>query len=460
MASKATRLIFQLGTNNWQVPGEFAPGSGILHEAHHDAYNSMEATKCFSIFPSKTQTSDRRDVIVFRLQHDIPICESVSPASSYRWHSMSDEEFTAYRERLEKEVYDYMDKVESEENANFSIAIAHHTFLNPIAMRNVLRKRKEAGKPHCSLVVFVHGTALKMYVHERGQRNPQEFPNRFLPWVKEQKVWADVDACFAISEQQVGAFQDIFPEFPVDRVVVSPNGVNQKVFHPIEGVSIPTLLAEFKPAEGSREDLSPISGGYDKMIVFVGKFANWKRLDSILQASAKYEKALEGKGMKTATIIIGTGPEEDKKKYYQMAKDLGCQHTYFIGPQPQPVLAKFYSAASVCVFPSFKEPFGMVFIESMACGAPVIGCNSGGPKDFVNSEVGELVKEHASDPHDLKLEDTAKEIEEAVVRAVTEDWKSSKGPKGLALAIEKYSTLKQVTELLENADRIIKERDA
>ena len=35
------RLIFQLGTNNWQRGGEFAPGSGILHEAHHHAYNAL-----------------------------------------------------------------------------------------------------------------------------------------------------------------------------------------------------------------------------------------------------------------------------------------------------------------------------------------------------------------------------------------------------------------------------------
>ena len=37
----ADRLIFQLGTNNWQRDGEFAPGSGILHEAHHHAYNAL-----------------------------------------------------------------------------------------------------------------------------------------------------------------------------------------------------------------------------------------------------------------------------------------------------------------------------------------------------------------------------------------------------------------------------------
>merc|ERR1712013_822478 len=49
-------LIFQLGTNNWQRQGEFAPGSGILHASFHQTFNSMKNVKCFSIYPSKLQS--------------------------------------------------------------------------------------------------------------------------------------------------------------------------------------------------------------------------------------------------------------------------------------------------------------------------------------------------------------------------------------------------------------------
>ena len=69
---------------------------------------------------------------------------------------------------------------------------------------------------------------------------------------------------------------------------------------------------------------------------------------------------------------------------------------YFVGPKPQPVLAAIYSAASVGVFPSFEEPMGMVFLECMACGTPVIGADSGGPKDFVSPAEGALVPETPS----------------------------------------------------------------
>ena len=52
----------------------------------------------------QTDPTDDPTFKVFKLSHDIPICESVSPNSSFRWHSMDDEAFVAYRKRLETEI--------------------------------------------------------------------------------------------------------------------------------------------------------------------------------------------------------------------------------------------------------------------------------------------------------------------------------------------------------------------
>merc|ERR1740129_2172237 len=78
--SKGGHVIFQLGTNNWQRPKkdgsgelEFAPGSGVLHEAHHNAYNAMKNCKCYSMYTSKNQAQpqeDGADYRVFELDHD------------------------------------------------------------------------------------------------------------------------------------------------------------------------------------------------------------------------------------------------------------------------------------------------------------------------------------------------------------------------------------------------------
>src|SRR5690242_21317043 len=78
---------------------------------------------------------------------------------------------------------------------------------------------------------------------------------------------------------------------------------------------------------------------------------------------------------------------------HDLAAELGLRRTYFVGPRPQEELTTLFNVADVGCFPSYKEPFGLVFIECMACGTPVIGADSGGPRDFVTPEVGVLVPE-------------------------------------------------------------------
>ena len=52
---------------------------------------------------------------MFKISHDIPICESVSPNSSYRWHSMDEAQYEAYLQRLENEICEFMDEAEAKQ---------------------------------------------------------------------------------------------------------------------------------------------------------------------------------------------------------------------------------------------------------------------------------------------------------------------------------------------------------
>jgi len=456
--TRERKLIFQLGTNNWQRGGEFAPGSGILHDAHHLAYNALPHTRAYSMYPSRRQTSDDPRVAVFALDHDVPICESVSPSSSLRWHAMSDADFRDYRARLTREVGNFMDAAEDREGAPFGLAIAHHAFLNPLVMRDVIEARVARGKPRTPLLCFVHGTALKMYAHEKRGDDPQ-YPARFLPMIEQSGLFArrsgvGVALCAAISEQQIDAFAELFPDFSRDRILLSHNGYNQDVFHKIVEprdayAERADILASFTtvPYEGSPHAPRSVApaGGFDKVVLFCGKFADWKRLDCLLRAAEIYERS-----GRIVTLVVGSGPHAQQVKLQKLAFDeLRLRDVFFLGPRSQQELALLYNTADVGCFPSHDEPFGLVFIECMACATPVIGVDSGGPRDFVTAASGELIAENADGRR------LAAALAEAVERALREDWKSSRGGAAAELALARFSVRGQCERLLAAVDRRI-----
>merc|ERR1719230_173957 len=130
-----------------------------------------------------------------------------------------------------------------------------------------------------------------------------------------------------------------------------------------------------------------------------------------------------------ATLCVGTGPEEEIKKLTDLCEKLELKNTFLLGARGQDILAELYTVADLGCFPSFREPFGLVFVECMACRTPVIGANSGGPKDFVTADVGELVAE-PPETTDLAtvpagIETLAKTLSEAITRALKENWKES-----------------------------------
>ncbi|MGH1493391.1 MAG: glycosyltransferase [Acidimicrobiales bacterium] len=441
------RLIFQLGTNNWQRGGEFAPGSGILHESHHRAYGELADTASYSVYPSSMQTSDDPKVRVLELDHEVPICESISPVSSYRFHSMSDDELYAFRSKLKRFTEDAIDAAEAAEGVPVSIAVAHHTFLNPWILTEINAEREASGRPRFKLLCFVHGTALKMFAHEKAGLDP-EYPKRFLPMMIEAGVFAaegGVDICAAISEEQIIKFQDVYSDYPAERTVLSPNGYSTASFKPDEAAyrDRGSLLAAMTPAD-SRASGAPttIDGNFERCIVFCGKFADWKRLDVLLRAAAEYEK--DGR---IATLIVGSGPDDAIEHYHKLAyEELGLRRTYFLGARPHDEIARLNAMADIGVYPSRNEPFGLVFIECMACGTPVIGADSGGPRDFVTAEVGGLVPETEGDELIASLT--------AMIRqALSEDWKATKGPVAATYARTTFSTTKQCDDLLSALDR-------
>merc|ERR1712100_164506 len=190
---------------------------------------------------------------------------------------------------------------------------------------------------------------------------------------------------------------------------------------------------------------------YKKMITFVGKAAEWKRQAALLNAMADLEKEFPD----LALLCAGTGPDAELQKLKDQCVSLGLKNTFLMGARGQDQLAEIYTVAELGCFPSFKEPFGLVFVECMACKTPVIGANSGGPKDFVTNAVGELVAE-PPETHDLStvangVETLGKTLAATISRALDENWKKTKGEACIKLAHDKFTVGAQVKKMLEDA---------
>ena len=151
----------------------------------------------------------------------------------------------------------------------------------------------------------------------------------------------------------------------------------------------------------------------------------------MLEAASHYENDDAGK---TVTLVIGSGPDSAVDHYHRLAYEtLSLRNTYFLGPQPHAVIARLNAIADVGVYPSESEPFGLVLIEAMGCGTPVIGADSGGPKDFVTQETGALV------PESPDRATFVASLTQTVREALAEDWKHTKGPEAFRYASSNFS---------------------
>lgn len=108
-------------------------------------------------------------------------------------------------------------------------------------------------------------------------------------------------------------------------------------------------------------------------ILFVGGLSKVKGIDTLLNAVPIIRKKI----LNLCLYIAGSGPEENKLK--ELVKELNIEENVnFLGYVSEIEKYSYYKSADVCVFPSIYEPFGIVLLEAMACGKPVVASNVGG----------------------------------------------------------------------------------
>jgi len=483
-------IIFQLGTNNWQWADEAAPGSGILHEAHHNAYNAMPNVRSYSIYPSQKHctadiaNNDDDLVRIYKLDSNIPVCESSSPVSKRRWHAMSQQEVDKYRSDLEQMTYDYLLAIEQKHGANcLFAAVAHHTFMNCVVLRNVMKRREDKGLHIPLCMVFCHGTALKMYQNElreereftaddnkenddaaKARKGKREFPLKFYPWINELGLFANADkkgfinVVLANSPKVIDEFTELFPAFDAKRCVLNYPGYNQNVFRVhadlqldavLKSLALQPIMLDDAQNVTRSEDVIGAQLKYDGLVTFVGKLADWKRMDLVMAASEIYDANFEKAGKKVLTLLVGGGMVENQVVYLKQLQALKNKNIFYVGPQMQPILCQLWNVSDVGVYPSKNEPFGMVFIETMACGTPVIGAKSGGPVDFVNEKVGVLVDEN--DSKEVMVADIAKHVTQFVL-----EQEKNKRKDDCVKCANSFDVVGMQKKLLQDLDALLK----
>lgn len=211
--------------------------------------------------------------------------------------------------------------------------------------------------------------------HTLGRLKQMANPNKPEPPLRlemEQQIIQQADRIIATTAEE--RMQIIrYCGVSAQRVQVIPCGVDLKLF-----VAQNKQLARKKLGLKSQQPI----------LLFVGRLDPFKGPDLLLQAAAMMAE-------KAQIVVVGGKLQDDEElaALQKLARDLKISsRVHFLGARPQQELPMLYSAADVTVVPSYHESFGLVAVESLACGTPVVASRAGGLMTIVrNNETGYLV---------------------------------------------------------------------
>jgi D-inositol-3-phosphate glycosyltransferase len=215
----------------------------------------------------------------------------------------------------------------------------------------------------------VHMFHTLVLMKNRVAQSPDEMEGKYR-LEGEQAVLRSADRIVAATPAEMAQLQWLY-QADVRKIVVIPPGVDIYRFYPI-------------PADEAKEFIGVPPCG--RMILFVGRIEPLKGLDVLLESIARLRQQDTLGEYRFCLVVIGGETETDSEmmsaemtRIQALREQYGLQDLVaFLGKRGQDTLPYYYSAAEVVVVPSYYESFGMVALEAMACGTPVVASQVGG----------------------------------------------------------------------------------
>ena len=287
--------------------------------------------------------------VYFKNEEEIPgqldfnfPCFTSHPRSSFNFYDLTKDQYNNYCEAFDKAI--------QEEIKNFKPDIIHSGHIWVLSAI--------ACKYNIPVVVTSHGTDII------GMQNGTRF-NKDVEFIaqKAKKI-------ISVSQDNYNLIKSFFPN--INPIIIS-EGYDPKIFS-IQNFDKAELLEKYG-----------IKYSNQKIVLYAGRLSYLKGVDILLNAAKLYESKEN-----IITIIAGNGALRKELKI--LSKKLELKNVYFIGHKSHRTLKKLYNIADVFAMPSRQEAFGLVAVEALACGLPVVCSEIGGMKDFINKNVGKLIK--------------------------------------------------------------------
>jgi glycosyltransferase involved in cell wall biosynthesis len=188
-------------------------------------------------------------------------------------------------------------------------------------------------------------------------RLPQAFPplkRRYLTWLCQASV-ARAKRILAVSQQTADDLVHYFHVQP-DRIDVVYNGV----------------APEFQPGQQDGAAFRQAHGLPDRFLLYLGTLEPRKNLANLVRAFALWRQQAPPADQDVALVLAG-GKGWYYQEIFQLVHELGVgDWVRFPGFVPGSDLPDWYRAATLFLYPSLLEGFGLPVVEAMACGTPVI----------------------------------------------------------------------------------------